>query len=211
MYIRGFWLSVFLFLIAETAFGQPSITFGFGGNAYTGELNSDRRDSKLNLHIGAQYYLEEALFIKAEFNIGQIGAEFNPGDDLVPNSRAIRFFKGDIWSLDGSANYEILPTALGDFYVGLGFGFMNIRLEDRDGKELSNLPDTRAPGESLDEFVLYAPINVGIILFNRRRASVLLEQTWLLTNSDYLDNIGVDGSTGSDSIVRRTIMLRYEF
>lgn len=211
MNLRGFSLFSFFILIPASIFGQPSITLGFGGNAYTGELNTGRGNAKLNLHIGAQYYIEDALFLKGEFNIGQISGEFNLGDDLVPNNRAIRFFNGDIWSLDGSANYEILPTALGDFYVGLGFGFMNVRLEDRDGNDLSNLPDTRAPGESIDDFVFYAPINVGIILFNRRRASVLLEQTWLLTNSDYLDNIGVDGSPGSDSIVRRTIKLRYEF
>lgn len=187
---------------------------GFGANTYIGELSPDGSSAQLNGSIYYHNYFEERFFVRAGLNFGNIEGSFEPGDEFTDLNRVeepTTFFNADIFTGDVSFNLEVLRLGFGHIYGGIGFGLISFNLEDREGRNLEQRGSTRFENESFSTTVASVPLNAGIILFQNNKINLILEQTWILTNTDYLDNIGYAGQEGSDSIIRRSIIIRYQF
>jgi hypothetical protein len=111
--------------------------------------------------------------------------------------------------MEFSLLYEVFEFDPITLYGGLGLGFMSYRLFDRAGKRLERQQQSRIAGEFYDNLAFTSPITVGVLLFKGRGAQIALEQQWILSNSDYLDNIGYAGARGDDRIVRRSLIIRF--
>jgi len=199
---------------AVSSSAQHRISAGFGANSYIGELSPDRGNAQINGSIYYHRYLEERVFVKGGLNFGRIEGSFELGDEFDGRNlvdEPINFFSADIFSGDVSFNVEVIRLNFAYFYGGIGFGVLNFNLEDSEGRNLEDRPSTRLDNEDFSTTIAQVPINTGIILFPENRINLILEQSWILTNSDYLDNIGYTGREGSDSIIRRSLNIRYKF
>lgn len=209
-------LTIFILYVPTNSVAQEyefAVLAGVGGNTYIGDLNQERNMGQFNAQIGFNRYVDERSFFKFSLNIGSIQGEFRPGDDLdlQVNPNANTFFRADVLSADISFNWEIIQWGIMHLYTGTGIGFMDYRIEDRQGRNLSQRPDTRLENEDYNTRIAYFPINLGITLFPRGQFNLIWEYSWNLTNTDYLDNIGYSGNTTSDWIFRRMIMARFKF
>ncbi len=199
-----------LVLAQEYDFGAFA---GVGGNTYIGDLNRDRNMGQFNAQVGLHRYVDERTFFKFSINVGGIQGEYSPGDDLdlSVNPDANTFFRADVLSVDFSFNWEIIKWSFVHVYTGTGLGYLDFSIQDRDGRNLVDRPDTRLEEEDYTTRIAYFPINLGFTLFPSRQFNLIWEYSWNLTNTDYLDNIGYSGNTSSDWIFRRMIVARYKF
>ena len=207
-------LGLFLILLVYPLHAQHMISGGIGANTYIGELSPDGSSAQLNGSFYYHNYFEDRFFVRAGFNFGSIEGSFEPGDQFI-NRNSVEdpttFFNADIFTGDVSFNMEVIRLGFGHIYGGIGFGVLTFNLEDREGRNLEQRSRTRFENESFSSTVASVPLNVGIILFQNNKINLMLEQTWILTNTDYLDNIGYAGQEGTDSIIRRSLNIRFQF
>lgn len=193
--------------------GSIAISLGVGGNTYVGDLNPDRQTRQFNVQAAFTRYVDERTFFKLGINYGDIQAEYEPGDplDLGSNPDINSFFSAHILSADLSFNWDVIQWSFIHVYGGTGIGFMDYQIQDNEGRNLNDRPVTRLENENYSTRMVYFPVNMGFVLFPRRQINIVYEQSWNLTNSDYLDNIGYLGDDSSDWILRRMFMVRYFF
>lgn len=193
--------------------GEFGAVIGIGGNTYVGDLNPDRNTRQFNMQVAFNRYVDDRVFFKWGINYGYIQGEFEPGDDinLGINPEVNRYFSAKVLSTDLSFNWEVIQWSFIHVYTGAGIGFMDYSIEDSEGRNLNSRPGTRITNEEYDTRLAYFPINLGFVLFPQRQINLIFEQSWNLTNSDYLDNIGYIGDSSSDWILRRMFLVRYKF
>ena len=194
--------------------GQSYSYVGVAGNYYQGELAEDLENAQPGVTIGFQHAFEEHFSFYTSLHIGRIEGQYEPGEEfpgLTGNREVNRYFSSDITSLQAGINWTWLRWSLMHSYVGLGLGLMNFSIEDQAGRNINEMPDTRIDGESYTTRAMYSPIQIGVILFHSKKINILLEHSWNMTNTDYLDNIGYLGKKGSDTIVKRMMKVRYKF
>lgn len=187
---------------------------GVGGNYYQGELSNDLENAQPDFVIGYQHYFEEHFSFYTSLHVGRVEGEYQPGDDiqgLITNGNENRYFSSDITSIQAGINWTWLRWTVMHSYVGLGIGFMNFSIKDDEGRNIAEMPETRMENEQYDTQSMYSPIQIGFNLFHSKKINILLEHSWNLTNTDYLDNIGYLGKEGSDTIIKRMMKVRYRF
>ena len=203
-----------LLIMHSDVMGQSYWYVGVGGNYYQGELAEGLENAQPGLALGFQHDFEEHFSFYTSLHIGRIQGQYEPGEDFpgITSDREVnRYFSSDITSLQAGINWTWLRWSLMHSYVGLGLGLMNFSIEDETGRNLSEISDTRIDGEGYSTQAMYSPIQIGVNLFHSKKINILLEHSWNLTNTDYLDNIGYLGKKGSDTIVRRMMKVRYKF
>lgn len=194
-----------------------SLVVGIGGNSYSGDLNIQPANPQMNITIGVDSYLEQRLFIRGSLNYGMIEANYEPGDAIVdptdkgPDFIVTNYFSSQLLSLETAAMFEFISGGFLSITGGVGIGALYFDPRDSNGNKLSSNSNTRLPDESYSSVVPYSPVTLSIILFGSRKVNLMFENTWLFTNSDYIDNIGYAGDTGSDYIVRQSFLMRYNF
>jgi len=194
--------------------GQSYSYIGVAGNYYRGELAEGLENAQPGIAIGYQHSFDGNFSIYTSLHIGRIQGQYEPGEEvpgLTGNREVNRYFSSDITSLQAGINWTWLRWTLMHSYVGLGLGMMNFSIEDQAGRNINEMPDTRIDGEGYSTQAMYSPIQIGINLFHSKKINILLEHSWNLTNTDYLDNIGYLGKKGSDTIVKRMVKIRYRF
>ena len=194
-----------------------SLVLGVGGNSYSGDLNVQPANPQMNITIGVDSYLEDRLFIRGSLNYGLVEGNYEPGDVIVdptdkgPDFVLTNYFTSQILTVETQAMFAFINGGLLAINGGVGIGAMYFDPRDRNGKKLIDNPNSRISSEEYSPIVAYSPITLSIVLFNDRKVNVMFENTWMLTNSDYIDNIGYAGDGGSDFIVRQSFLLRYHF
>lgn len=206
-----------LFPLIVSAQVNYSLVVGIGGNSYSGDLNIQPANPQMNITIGVDSYLENKLFIRSSLNYGMIEANYEPGDAIIdptdkgPNFVVTNYFSSQLLSLETAAMFEFISGRLLSITGGVGLGALYFDPRDANGNKLSSNNNTRLPEESYSSIVPFSPVTVSVILFSDRKVNIIFENTWLFTNSDYIDNIGYTGDTGSDYIVRQSFLMRYNF
>lgn len=206
----------FLFASALPSAAQFA-SFTVSGDGYRGDLNKQGGLNGFNVSAGYSYYLEEGLFIKTQLGAGSFSSEYTLGNATVfpnpipPGFDPTLFVENKHYNGDISLNYEVFAYSPAAVYVGMGVGFLSYRLFDRTGARLETNNQSRISGEVTDGIAFTAPITVGLLLFTNSSAQIALENQWILTNSDYLDNIGYAGERGPDMLVRRSLVIRLGF
>lgn len=206
-------IGILIFTYSD-AKGQSYTYIGVGGNYYQGELSDGLENAQPEFVIGYQHYFEEHFSFYTSIHIGRVKGEYQPGESfpgLRSDSDVNEYFSSDITGIQAGINWTWLRWNVMHSYVGLGLGVMNFTVEDEEGRNLSEIPDTRKENEQYETRAMYSPIQIGINLFHSKKINILLEQSWNLTNTDYLDNIGYLGKKGSDTIVKRVMKVRYRF
>lgn len=218
--MNKFWgISIFYILLAYSSEALSAqdfdfgLTFGIGGNTYVGDLNPDRKTFQLNYQAGFHRYVDEHSFFKVTINYGAIQGEYEPGDnlDLEQLPTVNTFFFSYILSADASYNWQLIQWSFLHFYVGTGLGVMDYRIEDSQGRNLAERHATRLENEDYKTRIGYFTLSTGYIFFPTRSFNLIYERSRNLTNTDYLDNIGLLGDRSSDWILRRMVTVRYRF
>lgn len=205
--------------LAEVSSAQVnySLGAGLGGNVYRGELSVAGGSPAFNFQLFVDSYLENRLFIRGAFNYGRIEGSFEPGDVIIdpseqdPNFEVVDYFYANIVSAEGHVFYEVISRDFLTISGGIGLGAMNFTTRDDQGRSYKNQSNTRVLNESYSENGVYAPLSISLSLFNSNSFNIMLERSWIFTNTDYLDNIGYSGEPGSDRIIRNSLSLRYHF
>jgi hypothetical protein len=192
-------------------------SFQISADGYKGDLNKKGGVNGAALSVGYTYYIEDGLSVRTQFSSGFFSSEYTLGNGDVfpspvpPGFSPTLYFENRHAGGDVSLQYEIVSFGPATLYSGMGVGFMSFRLFDRAGKRLESQNQSRVTGETMDGTAFTAPLSTGLLLFSGSRAQVAFEQQWILTNSDYLDNIGYAGGRGDDRIVRRSVVVRMKF
>lgn len=192
---------------------QKAVSVGVGGNYYQGELAHVSSSAQLNSTIQYNYWFDDRLYLRGALNMGFIEGHYEPGDqirDIHEHPEATQFFTGSIRSIDVSLNLEFIQWNLFYAYGGVGFGYLDYSIYDQQDRSLVDRPSTRLENENYETRAVLVPLNVGIVFFAEKQVNIILEQAWHFTNTDYLDNIGLLGNAGNDSITRRMLLVRYK-
>lgn len=188
------------------------LSIGAGWNTYVGDLNPDAEGRNFNYTFSAYRYLDDRTSIELSFHTGGISGEIRPGIiDAEYLSDINSYFFAEVNSLDVAANWNYINWDWLNAYAGFGIGIMDYSIEDHQGRNLRERPQTRKDGEAYQTLIPYAPVNLGFTFFSSSSVNLIYERSWNYTNSDYLDNIGLMGDIGSDWILRRKIGVRYKW
>ncbi len=217
--IRNTFITLLLVLLCSFTIELKAqyASFKVSADGYRGDLNKKGGINGAAVSVGYTYYIEDGLSVRSQFNSGFFSSEYTLGNgDVFPNPvppgfSPTLYFENRHAGGDVSLQYELVTLGPATLYTGLGIGFMSFRLYDRAGKRLESQNDSRLNGETMDGSAFTAPISAGILLFSGSSAQIALEQQWILTNSDYLDNIGYAGGRGDDTLVRRSLVVRMKF
>lgn len=207
-------LVLFLGVFETLLYAQSYAHVGIGGNYYDGELSGGLEEPQANITAGYTYRLDQHFFIHAEINVGRITGEYQPGDNfrgIRLNPEINKYFVSNTESIQAGIQWEWFRWYPFHSYVGVGVGFLSYEIADSQGRNILDIPSTRLPNETYDTRAMYVPLQVGVVLFHRKRVNIVLEQSWNITTTDYLDNIGYLGNNGSDTIIRRMLKVRYQF
>ena len=205
---------VFLALGYSMGMAQSVVGITVGANSYVGELSPRGGSPQITIGASYQHYFEDRLFLRAGLQVGSIEGSYEPGDELNLISGIqdrTEYFSATVATVNLSLNWEFFQFGFAHIYGGVGFGILNYTIVDQQERDLTDRSGTRLAGEDYVTRVAQVPINGGIILFPEKKINLVVEQSWVLTNTDYLDNIGYAGSPGSDTIIRRTLSVRYNF
>lgn len=212
-------LIVFLFITdalqAQSFYGSRRnrstiLTAGTGTTSYFGDLNNpgDRFDSKLNLNIGLQYYIDERFGARAEMTWFQLRGTDEEADGPSRRERNLSFSSNN-FELNILGIMDILPHG-GRFYqrptvspyLFAGLGLLYFRPTAEYQGETYNLRPLQTEGVDYSPVTLVFPFGFGIKFKASPFFNIGLEGGYRHSLTDYIDdvsNVYVD-KTGAPEI-----------
>lgn len=213
----GLALIILLFLPAISWADEPNegwgISFGVGWNTYVGDLNPDARGRNSNFTLTFKRRVEDRTRLEFNLHKGSISGEYRPGYtiNLEQPVEITSYFFAEVNSADLTIMRNFLQGNWLAIYGGIGLGIMDYSIEDQQGRNLRQRPQSRLEGEHYNTIIPYAPLSLGFTFFASNSVNLFYERSWNYTNTDYLDNIGLVGDAQSDWIFRRSIGIRYKW
>lgn len=203
-------IGIFLLLIPFCGIAQEAprawLSTGPSLLSYTGDLNHYQQ-------VNAGYSLGILLNRKEKWN-GRINLSFGrlngedrllniPPGTLAPND----YFRTSFFALNYSLHYNMVKTDTWQVYLSQGIGIFRFTPKNADGEDLSEKPDTRAPGETFRNLTVMLPTMAGAGYTFPTGFGAGLETGWYNVLSDYLDNVSELGENGTDNIFSVRISL----
>ncbi|MCS6820259.1 MAG: hypothetical protein NZ551_00145 [Microscillaceae bacterium] len=173
------------------------LEIGGGANAYRGDLNTQMRFWQPTLQISLQLNRKRQWNGKFTFISASIRAE-NPlyeyplpeNPPATPNT----YFETNFFSLQYELHYNIIKKRDFIWFISQGIGFLRFRIQDLEGRDLTQITSTRKVGETYSTNVLTLPTGIGF-LYNFTNGFGFLAQTTLYNlRTDYIDNIKAWGT-----------------
>lgn len=211
---RATLLFLALFSGIEVARAQYA-SISLAADGYFGDLNRIAEVNGYSAFAGYTFYFEEYVFVRVQGGLGSFSSEFILGngtvfpDPIPPGFSPTLYFENRHLSSDISINAELFQTDLLAIYAGIGLGMISSKLYDRAGQRLESQSQTRIAGETFNGLAFTSPVAVGLILFKNSRLQLTIEQQWVFTTTDYLDNIGYAGKSGTDALRRTLVTIRF--
>ncbi len=222
-----FWIasSCFIALWASQTMAQSRISFAVTQNTYVGDLNPaggafynpSNVQGQLGFDFGFEYVFDESVYLVAEVGFGSYEANYSLRstvnhlvfDDNYKPEPHPRFIEGSFLQAQIGFNWIFYDAESYQFYTGLGFGMLDFTIKDLEGRNLRQVSQLRASGESYPSIITQLPLRFGVQLFTHYRFNIGYELSWTFTNSDYLDNLGEFGENGADALFKNQIRIRY--
>lgn len=213
----GFVLGIF------NGYAQTRLTASVVQNTYIGDFNPSNGSfysptafkGQIGYNFGIEKNMDDNVTWLLEVGFGEYESFLNIRSNINPlilldnpdiSTYVAATYKNALFSI----NWTYWETSLFDFYMGMGIGLLDFQIQDLEGRNLKEAPETRALNETVPRYTPIMPFSLGLILFSGSSFNVVYEASWIFTNTDYLDNIGLLGSPDSDSIFRNQIRIRYQ-
>lgn len=202
---------------------QTRLTASVVQNTYVGDFNPvsgsfyspSAFEGQIGYNFGIEKNLDDYVTWILEFGFGDyesfysIRSAIDP-DVIVDNPDIVTYVAGKYRSATFGINWTFWETGLFDLFLGMGIGAFDFEIRDLDGRNLKNADVTRALNETVPRLTPIMPFSLGFILFSSSSFNIVYEASWIFSNTDYLDNIGVFGNPDSDSLFRNQIRVRYK-
>jgi hypothetical protein len=200
-------------LLSLNSFAQKSppgriLYFGLTANAYKGDLSTTYNKWDSGISFGALMNKKKRVNGDFNFNIGNVTGEngrysFEEDEETVyPNT----FFTTRFTQVTFNLKVNIISLPYLKVFVGQGFGLTRINPLDEFNESLFDQNDTRADNESYVTSVISTPQVIGGHFFFPNGITLGLKARWLRPQTDYIDNIGLWGSTE-----KKDQILQWEF
>jgi hypothetical protein len=210
---KGIWcilLSLFYYGYGQISVKGPRIGIGYGANTYFGDLNYQEKLHRVYpaLHLELNFETQKAFMPGFHVIIGNFIAQTRnlpPVDGRQPNP----FVKTPF--VNASFGLKIRPFFKSPIspFVGAGLGLLHFTPKNEQNQNLSSIISTRLPGESYPSNTLCFPLSLGSDLKLSRNFSLGLQYLYVLTTTDYLDNIGKLGTqSGNDKMMHLSLSLQ---
>ncbi|GIV44086.1 MAG: hypothetical protein KatS3mg035_1209 [Bacteroidia bacterium] len=195
---------------AQISVKGPRIGIGYSGNTYFGDLNANEKLHRFYPGIYLSLGFETQKMFMPGFNviIGKFIAQTRnlpPIEGIQPNSFVKTPFVNTFLSLKVRPLFKksISP------FLGFGLGLLHFTPKNEQNQNLSTLLSTRPPGESYPSNSLNFPMNLGVDFKLSRSISLGLNYFYVLTTTDYLDNIGKLGTQkGNDKMMQLSLSMQ---
>ncbi len=214
-------LCVFLGMIPAPAYGQkkyiPNMDIGIGvsGNVYIGDLSqkiTDIRNVYPGISIGTRFTQKERIFSTINLNYNILSEQLHDGETMTitgPGYQASTYFNTHIYSIDYRLQYLILKKKTFTPYLKAGGGVMRFIPYDINGVNLATNVFSRPEAENYSVFSLYIPVGFGIQYSVSPKLFVSAEYQGFMTATDYLDNIGTNGTKNGKDLFHSILFSVY--
>lgn len=204
--------------------GQPSrkperplqVALGMTAFTYVGDLSTDNSGIYRfhpGINLGLQLDGPKSLQVQFNLTMGRFWDQLEDGPVQSAEVRRVnrfvetRFFGGDL-----RLKYRFFKNSRLQPFVAAGAGLLVFSPRDEQGNFLSDALLSRNEGESYNTAIPQLPIVMGISYKLRPNISLVLDYTYRVTPSDYLDNIGELGQrNGNDAIHALQLALAFRF
>lgn len=204
--IRCLLFCFILILIFEGVSAQrrfaPDMDLGGGiaGNIYIGDLNqkiSDTRNVYPGFYISTRFSRKGTFF--SSFNLGYatLSEQLHDGETMTVSGagyQASTFFSTRIYSIDYRLQYILLKKIPYSPYLKAGAGLMRFAPFDLNGVNLATNLFSRPEFEDYSVFSYYFPVGAGFQYRANPHLYLSAEYNMYLSGTDYLDNIGSNGT-----------------
>lgn len=192
------------------------LTAGTGTTSYFGDLNNpgDRFDSKLNLNLGLQYYINERFGARAELTLFQLKGTDEEANDPGREMRNLSFSSNNL-EINIIGIFDILPHT-GRFYqrpdvspyIFTGFGLTYFAPTAEYQGETYALRPLKTEGVDYSPVTLVFPFGFGVKFKASPFFNIGLEAGYRHALTDYLDdvsNVYVDKSHLPEDDIERIL------
>ncbi len=211
---KWFWI-IFLFFIIHNNHAQisvkgPRLGIGYSGNTYFGDLNANEKMHRFypGVHLSLGFETQKMFMPGFHIIIGKFIAQTRdlpPVEGRQPNA----FVKTPFVNASFSLKFRPLFKNPVSPFMGFGLGLLHFTPKNELNQNLSTILSTRMPGESYASNTLNFPLNLGIDFRLSRNFSVGLNYFYVLTTTDYLDNIGKLGTqSGNDKMMHLSLSMQ---
>jgi len=210
------WFLISLFLLyfqynhAQISVKGPRIGIGYLANTYFGDLNDQEKLHRFypGVHISLGFETQKMFMPGFNIFVGKFLAQTRnlpPVEGRQPNSFVKTPFVNASFSLKFRPLYK-LPVSP---FIGAGLGLLHFTPKNEQNQNLSSVLSTRLPGESYASNAINFPLNLGIDFKLSRNFSMGLQYFYVLTSTDYLDNIGKLGKkSGNDQMMYLSLSMQ---
>lgn len=188
------------------------IGVGYTGTAYRGDLTTEsaamwRAEPGANFSVD----LDNQKKIRPQLNIG-FGRFTEQADEPLPappeGIALSEFVRTSFFYADLRVQYRILRGKKVNPYLSIGAGLFSFQPRDASGNFLGENIFSRLPGEEYLTLIGSCPLSAGIDLPINNNIGLVIEYTYRMTGSDYLDNISQLGpDPGNDQLHTAQIKL----
>lgn len=200
----------FQFNQAQISVKGPRIGIGYAANTYIGDLNANEKMHRFypGIHLSLGFETQKVIMPGFNLFIGKFIAQTRnlpPVEGRQPNS----FVKTPF--VNASFSLKIRPLFKSPIspFIGLGLGLLHFTPKNEQNQNFSTLLSTRLPGESYASNTLNFPFNLGVDFKLSRNFSLGLNYYYVLTTTDYLDNIGKLGvESGNDQMMHLSLSMQ---
>ena len=216
-------LLICILLVGFTiAYAQPrdkpkgfQVSLGFDGIAYFGDFY-EQNSRLIRVHPGFNFQLQRyhrrAFSLLLNGGFGQFADQYDQALPVLDEQGTpitfveTRFIYGDL-----RVSYEPPMQGRWQPYVTLGAGLIRFSPFDRDGRPLINRGASREEGEDYNAIIPQLPASLGFRTRLTKVVSAGAAYTYRFVPSDYLDNLGVQGSRqGFDDLHSLTLFLSFD-
>ncbi len=204
------WMLIYYCNHAQISVKGPRISLGYMGTTYLGDLNANEKLHRFypGIYIGLGFETQKMFMPGFNILMGKFIAQTRnlpPVDGRQPNS----FVKTPYFNASFSLKFRPLFKSPVSPFIGLGLGLLHFTPKNEQNQNLSTILSTRMPGESYASNTLNFPLNVGIDFKLSRNFSIGLNHFYVLTTTDYLDNIGKLGTqSGNDKMMHISLSIQ---
>lgn len=195
---------------AQISVKGPRLGVGYAANTYFGDLNANEKLHRFypGIHFSLGFETQKMFMPGFHILIGKFIAQTRnlpPVEGRQPNSFVKTPFVNASFLLKFRPlfKYPISP------FVGFGLGLLHFTPKNELNQNLTTILSTRKPGESYSSNALNFPLNAGFDIRLSRNVSVGLNYFYVLTTTDYLDNIGSLGTQkGNDKMMHVSLSIQ---
>jgi len=187
--------------LAQSTQVKEFLIIGASANAYNGDLGDAFDKWASSAHIGFKFNMKKRFNGSINLSIGNItGQEVDyafEGNSSVPPTPNT-FFKTRIFSVNYEFQYNLIKHGPWIVYLSQGIGFLSFNPKNQFSQDLSDIPKTRAPGETFSNTSIFFPSQLGAVYLFKNGFGFELKTGLMNTTTDYLDNISQWGNEGGN-------------